>query len=218
MHADLDPPPASRDPAIAEKLRALSAELEPPCSWEELGPRVLRARRGYRGRRDKGSATSVRPVARWRVAAGIACAGALAAVGAVASWRLSTVPDKPMSVAAIAKPRGPRDAGTRTSDVVRGAGGATAVDPAMRRILSRGAAAERWLASQSEGPPVVHVGSRLVVADLEKRIASLDDELDAARVLERRASRVRHLELVRARLVETLAQVRYAELLADDTQ
>lgn len=215
MHADLDPRPGSPDPAIGERLRALPTQYEPSCSWDEFGPRVLRMRRRHHGRRDGHPATSVRTAARWRTAAGIACAVMLAAVGVVASRRPARVSEKPTSVATVSKPGGRLDEGARTSRAVRGA---ASVDPATRQMLSRAEAAERWLASQSAGPPVVHVGSRLIVADLEKRIASLDDELDAARVLDRRASRVRDLELARAQLVDTLAQVRYAELLADDTQ
>jgi hypothetical protein len=63
-------------------------------------------------------------------------------------------------------------------------------------------------------PAIVHVSTRLAVTDLEDRIASVDDLLNAARVEHRRDAPLQTWQRERARLVDSLAQVRYAESLA----
>jgi len=70
-----------------------------------------------------------------------------------------------------------------------------------------------WLASQPEEPVVVSVGSRIAVTNLEDRIAWFDDVLTSGRLQGADAQEVEVLQQERARLVSTLAQVRYAEAL-----
>ncbi|HVY82926.1 MAG TPA: hypothetical protein VG994_18205 [Steroidobacteraceae bacterium] len=72
----------------------------------------------------------------------------------------------------------------------------------------------RWLAQQPAEPSVVRVGSRLAVANLEDRIAWVDDALSDAQFTHADAAGVRALRQERARLLGSLAQVRYAETLA----
>lgn len=74
-------------------------------------------------------------------------------------------------------------------------------------------AAERWLNSLPNEPVVVHVGTRATVAGLEDRIAQLDDVLSEARVEGAQPAKLVALEEHRARLVNSLVQVRYAEAL-----
>ncbi|HEU4626918.1 MAG TPA: hypothetical protein VFS52_19310 [Steroidobacteraceae bacterium] len=72
----------------------------------------------------------------------------------------------------------------------------------------------RWLAQQPAEPSVVRVGSRLAVANLEDRIAWVDDALSDAEFTQADAAGVQALRQERARLLGSLAQVRYAETLA----
>jgi hypothetical protein len=80
-------------------------------------------------------------------------------------------------------------------------------------IEARADAEERWLASLPSEPVVVHVGTRAAVAGLEDRIAQLDDVLSEARVEGTQPAKLVALEVQRARLVNSLVQVRYAETL-----
>ena len=73
-----------------------------------------------------------------------------------------------------------------------------------------------WLARQPSEPVLVHVGSRITVANLEDRIAWFDDALTDGRLQGANADYVKVLQQERARLVSSLAQVRYAEALAAD--
>jgi hypothetical protein len=70
-----------------------------------------------------------------------------------------------------------------------------------------------WLADQPAEPVVVRVDSRIAVTNLEDRIAWFDDVLMNGRLQGADAEQVKVLEQERARLVSTLAQVRYAEAL-----
>lgn len=80
--------------------------------------------------------------------------------------------------------------------------------------LAAAPASRRWLAQQPAEPAVVRVGSRLAVANLEDRIAWVDDALSDAEITHADAAGLRALRQERARLIGSLAQVRYAETLA----
>jgi hypothetical protein len=80
-------------------------------------------------------------------------------------------------------------------------------------LEKRADATERWLASLPSEPGVVRVGTQAAVAGLEDRIAQLDDLLSAARVEGAQPARLALLEQQRARLVNSLVQVRYAQTL-----
>jgi hypothetical protein len=73
---------------------------------------------------------------------------------------------------------------------------------------------ERLLAAQPRERAIVRVSTRLAVTDLEDRIASVDDQLNAARLEQARTARVRALQRERTRLMDSLVQVRYADMLA----
>jgi len=74
---------------------------------------------------------------------------------------------------------------------------------------------ESWLASLPSEPVVVRVGNRAAVTGLEDRIAQLDDLLSAARAERAEPAHFATLQHERTRLVGALAQVRYAETLAN---
>jgi hypothetical protein len=83
---------------------------------------------------------------------------------------------------------------------------------------ARAAFEERWLASLPSEPVVVRVGTRAAVYGLEDRIAQLDDVLSAARVEGTQPAKLVALEQQRARLVNSLVQVRYAETLISSSR
>jgi hypothetical protein len=83
---------------------------------------------------------------------------------------------------------------------------------------ARTAVLERWLASLPDEPAVVRVGTRAAVTGLEDRIAQVDDLLTAERIEQAQPARLLALQQERARLMGSLAQVRYAERLADDSR
>ena len=74
-------------------------------------------------------------------------------------------------------------------------------------------AAREWLARQPAEPALVRAGSRLTVASLEDRIAWFDDALTDQRLHDADPAQLEVLQQERARLVSSLAQVRYAEAL-----
>jgi hypothetical protein len=78
----------------------------------------------------------------------------------------------------------------------------------------RSRAIESWLAALPKEPAVVRVGTRAAVAGLEDRIAQVDDLMTSLRIDGERPDRVADLQRERLRLVGSLAQVRYAEVVA----
>jgi hypothetical protein len=78
----------------------------------------------------------------------------------------------------------------------------------------RAQAIQSWLATLPQEPVVVRVGTRAAVAGLEDRIAQVDDLLTSVRLEGARPDGVVALQQERARLVGSLAQVRYAEVMA----
>jgi hypothetical protein len=132
--------------------------------------------------------------------AAIAAALFLVVVG-VAAWIRVTRSDSPGSI----ESRSTRIAGPAAS------GSPASVD-------SRADAAERWLVSLPSEPVVVRVGTRAAVAGLEDRIAQIDDFLSAARVEGTQPAKLVAVEEQRARLVNSLVQVRYAETLVSKSR
>lgn len=79
-------------------------------------------------------------------------------------------------------------------------------------------AAQRWLESLPREPVVVRVSTRADVLNLEDRIAQVDDLLTAGSVRPAPAGHLLALQRERTQLVSSLAQVRYAEALADESR
>ncbi len=77
-------------------------------------------------------------------------------------------------------------------------------------------ASERWLAAQPAEPVIVRVGTRAAVMGLEDRIAWVDDALTSMRAQGGQLEPAHALQHERDQLINSLAQVRYAESLASD--
>jgi hypothetical protein len=79
------------------------------------------------------------------------------------------------------------------------------------RIVDDGAATVRGHEAE---PRIVRADTYLAVAALEDHIASIDDALNVARAYSPRGEEVARLERTRAELLDSYAQVRYAELVS----
>jgi hypothetical protein len=165
-------------------LKELPAELQPPCDWIEFRRRS----------RERVPAEHVRHTVKWQHAA--VAAGLTAFIAAMAMLGRSQAH----------KPVQPDEAATHSS-VAAAAATATAI------AIAQAQASQRWLARQPSEPAVVHVGPRLAVANLEDRIAWVDDVLTDEQIDGADAQHVSELRHERARLVNSLAKVRYAETL-----
>jgi len=86
-----------------------------------------------------------------------------------------------------------------------------------RLARQRTRALEGWLANLPHDPAVVRVGAHAAVSRLQDQIAALDDLMSAERAAGAQPGRLDALEHQRAQLVTSLAQVRYAEMLASAT-
>ena len=93
--------------------------------------------------------------------------------------------------------------------------GAAAAGEASRATEREDTAAQYWLETLPREPALVHVGTRAAVETLEDHIAQVDDLLTAGRAGSAPAERLQVLQQERARLVNSLVRVRYAETLAD---
>jgi hypothetical protein len=175
-------PDIERGQQIADRLRALPTDAQPPYDWLEFQRR-----------------TQVSAVVDERRFAGLPyMAGAavllLLAVG---------------SIALMTHSRGIRVAAQAAPPTV------TPLMPESARVAdARAQAAERWLASLPSEPVIVRFGTRVAVTSLEDRIAQVDDLLTAANFGDVQPARRAALQQERGRLVNSLAQVRYAEAMA----
>ncbi len=209
-------PPAVGD--IARTLRELPAEAAPPYDFAEF-------RRRSRERSVPGRQWVTWPYA--AAAAGLtAFVAAMALLGtnravpanddlgpavsgpataAVAPGNAPADSSQPDGVAS-SQATGPRVGGVASSQAAEAS--ATADDP-----FERARAAREWLARQPTEPALVRAGPRLTVTGLEDRIAWFDDALTDQRLHGATAAQLKVLQQERARLVSSLAQVRYAEAL-----
>ena len=114
---------------------------------------------------------------------------------------------------AIRLSAGPRPA--HAPAAVTADSGATDGSGDASRVEREDSAARYWLERMPPEPALVRVGNRAAVETLEDHIAQVDDLLTAERAGSAPAERVRALQQERAKLVNSLVQVRYAETLAD---
>jgi hypothetical protein len=98
------------------------------------------------------------------------------------------------------------------------AGGALAREATGAEAGEAPRAAQRWLESLPREPAIVRVSTRADVLGLEDRIAQVDDLLTASSVRPAPAAHLLALQRERTELVSSLAQVRYAETLADESR
>lgn len=210
MHPDLDRVSStdSRDEDVARRLRALPSELAPPFDWAEFRRREHeRSERSERSGRSGRSGQGWSSV-KWQHATAVA--GITLLIAGMAMWARSTQHAASTSPSVTAM--SPRSALPDNGDPARtrALGAQTAA--------ARAAASQRWLARQPEEPAVVRVGPRLAVANLEDRIAWVDDALTDEQFGPVDATRMQALQHERARLMNSLVQVRYAEALVARAQ
>jgi hypothetical protein len=188
MHPDLDPKniPAGTPAAdIAHRLRDLPTDLRPPFDYEEFQRRVRERSRPQHA-------------VKWQHAA--AAGGIVTILAVFAVWsRVGQVDD---GFAARAAPA----VENATSLPMF-----TVVDP---MSAARARVAERWLSNLPAEPAIVRVETRFAVANLEDRIAWVDDALTDERLEGVNPAHLAALQQERVRLINSLAQVRYAETLA----
>jgi hypothetical protein len=143
-------------------------------------------------RRERASAEQRRQFA---LVAGVA----LVMIGAFVSWRYLSpaINSAAVDVVALTPPR-------------------AAMTPGWDEAAARSVVSERWLAAQPAEPVIVRVGTRAAVTGLEDRIAWVDDTLTTMRAQGGQLERVHVLQHERDQLVNSLAQVRYAETLVSD--
>jgi hypothetical protein len=202
-----------------KRLRTLPAETLPPYNWQEF---QRRARRGIAPAR---VATDWRPLA--------AAAALLLFVCAIAVWGRfggggrhvvvasgavedGAAVDRSLQGPAIgaAARSGARDLAQREAvgPTAARVAGQTSGESAIANRRSR--AIESWLAALPREPAVVRVGTRAAVAGLEDRIAQVDDLMTSMRIEGMSGDRLADMQRERLRLVGSLAQVRYAEVVA----
>jgi hypothetical protein len=175
---------------LVRLLCDLPETAAPPYAWGEFQRRA-------------------RPAA--RTARRLLSAGALAAVGVVLI----------ASAALLVRIAGPGSRGERPVPVapITAGSGAPDIAPAqLPEVRAAEAGADRWLASLPTEPAVVRVGTRAAVTTLEDRIAQVDDLLSAERADRAPPAHLLALQQQRLQLVDSLAQVRYAETLADESR
>jgi hypothetical protein len=209
----------SHMPACGDRLRRLPTEmLLPPYNWQEF-----QRRSQQRSAAPKGGLN-------WRHVA--AAAALLLIVCGIAVW--GRVGSSGRHVVA-----GSRVAPEGAADRMSNAGGPTGDVDALRELQQsagrdlppsragadaqtgdgalRSRAIESWLATLPREPVVVRVGTRAAVARLEDRIAQVDDLLTSVRLEGMGPDRLAALQQERVRLVGSLAQVRYAEVVASES-
>ena len=74
--------------------------------------------------------------------------------------------------------------------------------------------AERWLTAQPHRA-IVRVPTQMAVTQLEDQIAAMDDQINAVQLAQPHAQQAAVLQRDRAQLVQSLVQVRYAQMLVD---
>jgi hypothetical protein len=181
--------PHLEEAIIARRLRAAAEDQGAvPYDWDEFQRRAHRSGSRALGR------NRVARMAVTAAAAGLLVAFALAALS---RYRAAVAP-------------------TLGTPLISGRGSvpaAIADDPARARTREL----EGWLANLPRDPAVVRVGAHAAVTSLQDQIATLDDLMSAERAAGAGPRRLDALEQQRSELVSSLAQLRYAELLASST-
>jgi hypothetical protein len=231
--------------ACVERLRSLPTETHPPYNWQEFQRRsqlrLPAANDGVNWRHMAAAAAVllfVCAIAIWGRVGGngrhvIAESGAVE--DGTAGWTHDArnakdfVMARPSSDDIVTRATEGQAAGA-TEGQAAGATEGTANGIVADEDLPRGAAAgestltanrsraiESWLATLPREPAVVRVGTRAAVAGLEDRIAQVDDLMTSVRIDGMRPDRLAALQQERLRLVGSLAQVRYAEVVASES-
>jgi hypothetical protein len=190
MHPDLT------EKIIARRLHTLADQSsDAPYEWAE-----------FKRRRSVRSAVPRLRGPRRAAAIGASAAAAVLVLAITINLSHSTRPHTAASALAPA----PANTASQASDrgeQVAGQGESSGTQTRTRAI-------EGWLADLPQDSTVVRVGAHAAVTSLQDQIAALDDLMSAERVAGAKQSRLDALERQRAQLVSSLAQLRYAEMLA----
>ena len=176
--------------ATRRALRALPRLSPPPGVWPQIAGRLAR-------QRDEQPQVS-RPASRhWPLRAAIAAGVAVAAV-----WMVGRMPDAPL----------PDGAAPATIVAEHTAGrGPLLGTPAYASLVAESARLERALDELSSRPRVVRVGTAATIAELEDRIAWIDDRLMLALSIGLSSQEAQALYRQRIELLNALVQVHYAD-------
>lgn len=185
MRSDLETKTASLDPQLLDRLRDLPDAAAPPYGYAEFSHRHARRR----------ARQAQRPL-RLMVAALVVVIGGWVVRHGLTPFMdtVSSPPDAPM---AQMPPPGDEPE-------------APLAGP--RRVLLPTVNAESWLNAHPQRA-LVRVPAQMAVTELEDQIATMDDQLNAVRLSREPAQQLALLQRDRAQLVESLAQVRYAQYL-----
>jgi hypothetical protein len=215
--------------ALADRLRQLPEQMQPPFNWQEFQRRSQRRLPAGRGRLHWSHAVAaglvvlvVGGLAVWSrvglVRHGMPEGGTTGGVAELGSGR-----DVPVASANRGSTEREQAAKgslqTATADLKAASEAVRAAREALEAGSDQSApdhsrVVESWLASLPKEPAVVRVGTRAAVAGLEDRIAQVDDLLTFGRLDGTQPDRLVALQQERAKLVGSLAQVRYAEYVA----
>jgi hypothetical protein len=189
--------------ACIERLRSLPTETLPPYNWQEFQ------------RRSQLRLPAANDGLNWRHMA--AAAALLLFVCAIAIWGRVGGNGRHVVADSGAVEDGAagwaKDARNAQDFAMAQATG----DDIAAITANRSRAIESWLATLPREPAVVRVGTRAAVAGLEDRIAQVDDLMTSVRIDGMRPDRLAALQQERLRLVGSLAQVRYAEVVAAES-
>jgi hypothetical protein len=194
MQRDLEQPAA-----LARVLRSLPEDAAAPYGWGEFQHRAARRVLARPSR-----AGTVALAALTAIAAGIV------AISLRLDHRAQQAQWRQQAPRAVLEAREAPDAGGGAANAHPGAD--VPFGAARTEML------ERWLASLPDNPPLVQVGPRAAVTGLEDRLAEVDDLLSAERIDQARPAHLLALQQERRLLVSSLAQVRYAEELVDESR
>jgi hypothetical protein len=187
MRTDLESKtdPAALDPQLLQRLRDLPDAAAPPYGFSEFSHRYARrrVRATQRPLRLMAAALAV-VIGGWLLRHGL---GSLIAVDST----LSDVPVTQLAAPADG-PYGPPPLGAHSP------------------VLLPTANAESWLKAHPQRA-LIRVPAQMAVTALEDQIATMDDQLNAVRLSRAPAPQLAVLQRDRAQLVESLAQVRYAQ-------
>jgi hypothetical protein len=211
-----------------QRLRTLPTEAAPPYNWQEFQRRATPARVAT-GWRPLAAAAAlllmVCAIAVWgRFGGGrhlVADSAAVEGGGRDADPALGRDYRSPLRPDAttvwsvgVADGAGGRDMAQEEGGRSSGTGSVRPAQGESGMAAKRSLAIESWLATLPQEPAVVRVGTRAAVAGLEDRIAQVDDLMTSLRIDGTRSDRLAALQQERLRLVGSLAEVRYAEVVA----
>jgi hypothetical protein len=180
---------ADLDPELLQRLRDLPDAAQPPYEFSEFSRR--HSRRRVRERQ--------RPLRLMAAAVAVVVGGWVLRHGlAPVMGEVTSLTDTP--VAQIESSGYPAEAAPPGS--------------AHWPVLLPTVNAESWL-NEHPRQALVQVPAQMAVTELEDQIATMDDQLTAAQLSQSSAQQLALLQRDRAQLVESLAQVRYAQILAN---